>query len=248
MIEKSFKPKTETGKQEARHAAVPKGNTEKLKIHYKHPIAGKACPNCGAAMAENAVLCISCGYNTETGSMTELVKPQQEKRPKQHKWYCRLIALGVNALVLFLLILIAYCYIYYEGLRVKYAELLPVGLPVRFWRPVYPKWLQDITYHHLENCCRTAVRAEINQDYPLFEKGTKITIQTQSGQNKTGRYFGIKNGRVLLVNKNGSIAYIPVHTLNLESRLRCDSEGREKYIMRKAQERAKKIMGISATL
>lgn len=33
----------------------------------KHDIA---CPKCGAGMAEGAVLCIACGYNTKTGKQT----------------------------------------------------------------------------------------------------------------------------------------------------------------------------------
>lgn len=41
----------------------------------------KPCPNCGASMSQDAVLCVTCGYNGKTGQRTQVkvLKPEKER-------------------------------------------------------------------------------------------------------------------------------------------------------------------------
>lgn len=46
--------------------------------------AGEGCPNCEAPLEEGAVLCVACGYNTQTGAVMGAA-PDQPKKQKAEK-------------------------------------------------------------------------------------------------------------------------------------------------------------------
>jgi hypothetical protein len=67
----------------------------------KPPTDGKRCPTCGAALAENAVLCVECGYDFRLG-MPRLTVVEKVKRPtrdeRRRLWVARLphVVRGLN--------------------------------------------------------------------------------------------------------------------------------------------------------
>jgi hypothetical protein len=45
-----------------------RGDLHQCPVDEPHPEAARQCPSCGAAMQENAVLCVQCGYDFRTGA------------------------------------------------------------------------------------------------------------------------------------------------------------------------------------
>ena len=49
---------------------------------YDEEEEGAECPSCGAEMEEEAIICMECGYNTQTGKKLGADKPKKKKKKK----------------------------------------------------------------------------------------------------------------------------------------------------------------------
>jgi len=83
-------PKKQAPKPAAKQpAAAPKRSSDTDDVFdelgLQAPEAGaRPCPGCGSALAENAVVCIHCGYNTKLGRRMETVKIGKDEGPTGH--------------------------------------------------------------------------------------------------------------------------------------------------------------------
>ena len=76
-------------KQAPKPVATPKQTSDTDDVFSELGLApqeagARPCPGCGSALAENAVVCIHCGYNTKLGRRMETVKIGKDEGPAGH--------------------------------------------------------------------------------------------------------------------------------------------------------------------
>lgn len=93
---------------------------------------GKACPNCGRILAEDTVVCISCGYNTSTGKQMQVkvVKAKKEKGESSSGGGGGLAGLNASPQVLAAIYLVVVGGLIGAGLAMDHSGLYMAGLIV----------------------------------------------------------------------------------------------------------------------
>ncbi len=212
-----------------------KSKAERLSEPVTDESVEASCPQCGSAMTNEAVRCMICGYNLETGqgvNFPALEMKPAKKRPT--KTWIQFVLIGS------ILIGVPYSYIHYEALMLKYRHLLPKGfghsLPDYFHRPFYPRWMKEMQYKSINRAYVDMVSREMNEKAPTFKINEPVTLLLTNGKAPCGVYKGSDNEDILLETDNG-IVEISLNNLETRSRAQCDKNKRQEIIDKVAHSR-----------
>jgi hypothetical protein len=197
----------------------------------------KVCPKCRAAMAETAVLCLSCGFNIETLEYETI--PGSAVQDLNGKGNTRALAFTSAGVALLLGALSVY--VYYEPIRLEVGTRLPAamdeGLPPRISRPYYPLWMQSMTHDALAAVYQNHLAVELRNSHPPCHEGDIVTVVCKSGRTSRGIFRG-SDVDCILIETDGKTLRIPFRDLDENCRLRLDMAGRAKYIYNRAEKAA----------
>jgi hypothetical protein len=202
----------------------------------------KDCPNCGAAVDPQSVICQQCGFDWRSGKLhggassgTKLV------------W----IAGGIM-----LLVVIAVGYVFLsprpgtqEAADTERTDAVvgaePLATPEdeaedKETEPAVeqmqakdvdvaeqPGFTEENRQHLEQYRDQLAVRLE--RQYPLYERDQEVVLRQGNGRIRRGRYLGNK-GDVLVLVEGHSTAEIPLASLDRDTRLRCDEKFRAAFV------------------
>ena len=193
-------------------------------------------------MTRDAVLCMACGYNLNTGQYIDLPnKLARKKSEGKFKPFSLLVSIGLTA---FILTGVA-VYVFYEPILEGNRSALPSGirekLPIRLERPFYPAWMKNMTHDALVAVYEQDIETKLLTSHPAYVNGDTITLKSQSGKAGQGIFRGTEEQHALLEAK-GNLVRVPFSTLEENCRLRADSTGRKVYIFKMANRRAKALL------
>ncbi len=228
----------------------------RLQVRRGTPVSGgKPCPSCGAAMADGAVICVQCGFDTRTG-VTWQTKPA-DRRP-----------IGLVLAAVGVVIVAGWIHIWLKSRResgpigempaapptqsapavapaaaggeVSSAEPAPVteGPAAALATAEPPRMPESDMGAQADSVSLPAPsRAELerqftealNTRYPLHTRGAQVVLRQNNGLVHRGEILVLGPESVTLKTEQG-VREVPFTSLDAESRLRCDPEGRRRLV------------------
>ena len=206
----------------------------------------KACPSCNSTVAENALICVRCGFNFQTGSHLSTSSGMGRK-----------LAIGGAVLVS---VLVAVAAIVYLINQFQHDAPQPppqtiTELPPTPALPAPPEVvitdLPDAMDKQAELEIRAAaaqaeqearlsverdqLRAQLEERFPAINIGESVALRMANGFVHRGRYLGMRDG-IAVVSEGGERTRLPIAELDRESRLRVDPEARELLVEQRLQQ------------
>jgi len=226
---------------DARESDSALADDKRLKLKRNGAISGAVCPHCQCPMGPQDVLCLKCGYNLQTGTLTQTGSAFTPRRRRKAIPLHRLLVWAV---------LIAGTYwtwrhpeqtrsFYFERVRPWYYQQLhpwvqrlrPVPAPeVPAGDAVLPPGPVSADRAALED----RIRVELQREFPLLMPGEKAEFVNLKGQRSLAVYLGMRDELVVLRLEDGRVISDRADKLNEASRLRCDPAFREAYVQKKA--------------
>ena len=249
----------------AETAGTHNGLTSKLQLkHDESDEGGATCPSCGAAMAEGAVLCVACGYDTRTGRRADDVPP-----PRQNP-----LLLAALALV----ILAAGAYVVLRGMGNKDSALpppaakttakakpapapAPVAAPTNKVAAAAPTATVAAVASTVETNVPTApvvdvaaieaaqrqlAEAQLDKVAPLYEAGEAVELRMTNGLVQRGK-FKVRTDEFIVVEvSSNEVRQISLLALDRGTRVRSDPNFRDDYLDFHARQRALELVKAAA--
>lgn len=221
----------------------------RLQVRRDVPVAGgKKCPSCGGIMAEDAIICVRCGFDTRTG-ITWQAKSARNNIVR--------LVIGVSGVV----IVAGWLHLWLKAKR----ESGSIGdMPVsvhsasgsamtstteRVIAQPAPREIATVEVAVAEVPAHTSITEEtqtvpagpsreelekqftetLNARYPLYERGAYAVLRQNNGLVHRGEVLVLSTNSVTLKTEMG-IKEIPFAALDRESRIRCDPEARRRLI------------------
>ncbi|AKJ65662.1 hypothetical protein [Kiritimatiella glycovorans] len=197
------------------------------------PVSGKSCPHCNAPMGGQDVICMECGYNTQTG---EIIRTTTSRRrgPRLGVW-----------LLLFLLVAVVWI-----GFRrpewiepgrrafvatYRWAREAVNPVPeVSGEDPVAPEPASSADRAEPDDRAAGSRRAEIqdrlNRKYPPLVPGESATFELDDGTTFRGEFRGLEGDQAVIKREDGRLVRGPLNRLSRETRLRCDPQARAQWV------------------
>lgn len=223
----------------------------RLQVRRGTPVAGtKACPSCGAAMAQDAVICIRCGFDTRTGVLW------QAKQSRKNLVSTVLAVAGI-------IIVAGWLRLWMKAKRESgpIGEMPAVVAPTPQSRDAMPPEQPSAQAAATESATtdlavtnvavvpssddgeesaeaggkpsREELEAQLTQAlnarYPLYVLGGQAVLRQNNGLVYRGEIIALGTNAVTVKTEMG-IKEIPFAALDKESRLRCDPEARKRLV------------------
>lgn len=220
-------------------------------LHEASATGGKRCPSCSAAMADDAVLCVECGFDLRQKA------PALGFRPPSGTTQTLLTIAGVIIMVGLVWALFQRVY---PGRRQDTAPVTPPAAAAPEAAPVAPaaasaegvasvdtqalaaaatSEVPAVAAAALEDAAarakmeveyRAALRKELDAKYPMYGRGASIAVRRVNGQVHRGVMTDLRKDVVVLVMPGGVVVEVPFQALDGASRLRCDRAFRDRYM------------------
>ncbi len=213
---------------------------------------GKKCPSCGSTMADGAVVCIECGYDTRSGRRIG------ERTPPSHLFRWIMWGLG-----LFILAMLVRSFLNsgsttelsapVEGspasptVQVSAVTAPATPAPAETAAPAgatpSPAAAQEVAAIDLskeEANLRVSVKQQLDTKFPIYVRNATVVLRRTNGQVHRGILAEMKTESVILL-VNDQKVEVPFKVLDLESRVRCDWQFRKRYIETEVQKRLKSL-------
>ena len=196
-------------------------------------VSGRSCPHCDTPMGAHDMICMECGYNTQTG---EFIRTTTSGRrgPRLGVW-----------LLLFLVIVTAWI-----GFRrpewiepgrralvatYRWAREAVNPVPeVSGEDPVAPEPASSEDREEPDDRAAGSQRAEIqdrlNREYPPLVPGQSATFELDDGSTFRGEFRGVEGDQAVIKREDGRLVRGPLNRLSRETRLRCDPQARAKWV------------------
>lgn len=189
---------------------------------------GRVCPKCGAAMAEDHIVCGMCGWNTRTNrSMADVAR----RMDALHDLVSVLTKLAVVAAVGWIL----WAAVVREWLRSQPREpdaATGGGSSEAAATNAEPLGIPAIT-PELEAAAREEIVARMNERFPRIADGEETVVALNTGRILRGRFERQADGTGFTITSvDGSVERHPFTDLQPASRLRCDDAYRAREIER----------------
>ncbi len=189
---------------------------------------GRVCPKCGAAMAQDHVVCGMCGWNTRTNrSMAEVARRMDALRDL----VSALTKLAVVAAVGWIL----WAAVVRDWLRSQPREPEAArggGSSEAAATNAEPSGIPAIT-PELEAAAREEVVARMNERFPRIADGEETVVAMKNGRILRGRFERQADGAgFTITSSDGSVERHSFADLQAASRLRCDDAYRAREIER----------------
>lgn len=223
----------------------------RLQVRRGTPVAGgKACPSCGAAMAQDAVICVRCGFDTRTGVSW------QAKQPRKN-------IVGVVLGVVGVIIVAGWLHLWLKAKRqsgpigempavvapVSQPQATQAAAPSSAQAPVTESPTTDVAVAEAAPAAsvddeekstevvgqpareelETQLTQALNARYPMYARGGQAVLRQNNGLVHRGEVIALGTNAVTLKTETG-IKEIPFAALDKESRLRCDPEARRRLV------------------
>lgn len=243
--------------------------SSKLQLKREDPdgASGK-CPSCGAAMAEDAVICLSCGFDTRTGRRAD-----DEAPPRQNPLLVAALAVvivGATAVVLV------------RAMKKEDTAATPASATAPVASPPLPQATTDAPSNlspvAAESTAATTVpspqaavaspadtapaapadaaadwdavaqkqrdlaAAQLDRVAPMFEAGGAVELRMTNGIVQRGVLRALTDEHLVLEVSSNDVRQIALPALDRSTRVRADLDYRDRYIDFHAQQRVRELM------
>jgi hypothetical protein len=241
-------------------------NDLRLKKKAHSDDEGWDCPSCGESSPHGAVICVSCGYDKRTGRRTG------EPRTKMGLPIGRIIStavvlglIGAGAYVLLNRHNEGGGPIVSEAEPAAATEAKAPTTPAKPAPPPAPTTVVAVaettgaegdaaraggdeatdvgTTPAMSPEAREQLALRIDQRFPLFAEGEAVALRMTNGIMRRGAFKGLDGSNVVVAAASGETSAIPVTSLDIASRLRCDPDYRVRYVDYWSQRGAKTAAG-----
>jgi hypothetical protein len=205
----------------------------KLRMNRTGTVGGelKLCPGCGTVLAPADIVCSMCGLNTETGHYMQVEQARRERWRRTLATVAVILivgALGAGA---------------WKRGWIRMPDwrswLAPAPAPAETATPgssAAPRTEEDIA--QLAAALENTIRAQLDAESPMFERGQNVEIEMLDGQVVAGIFRGLKQDRIALVEVEGVLREVPNDRQRPTSRRRADAAFRDEWIRAEARRRA----------
>lgn len=232
---------------------LPAGRLQRkpaLRVKHEQVVSGgRRCPSCGATMAADAILCVQCGFNVETGESVGA----RSQRPRVFQW----VLWGVGLVILAGLGRALYHQRAGSGAAGPQVVPPPVREKARPENAAAPQVPAATAVAAVQPAVSTQAEAEakaemarqeelrlqakmeqeyravlterVNQRYPVFTLGETSVLRRANGLVHRGVYAGVKQDTVVIFADKQRVE-VPLKALDQASRLRCDPLFRKQLI------------------
>lgn len=250
----------------------PSGVTLSLRGEEEYiEVPARTCPNCGAAIPEDAVLCVNCGYDLRSGQ----VLAARRVSPLLTALAGLAIGLVIGGLAGYLAGRGRYAAVPVSALATVSAKVEPGAAaqatvsqtvpaesgaaespqpPVLETPAVEEAQVATAGEQALSSQPTAEERSELRQRierrlrawmekrYPPYEKDKEADLRLRSGIVYRGRYLGVKGDTAVIV-KGGESIEVPLAELDVASRLRADMAYRSQYLQRAVSRYERRVSG-----
>ena len=229
------------------------------KLQVKHGTVitgGKKCPSCGATMAQEAVICIQCGYDTRTGSQY-LDSPQKSRTLQWVLWGFGLIILAG----------LAKTFVFKGSAGGQQAMVAPSTQQSADTAPAAPAATNGETsaaqpvvgvqtalppagaaatnkspvdIAKIEAEYRAKLNEQLATTYPMYAPGDAVVLRRVNGLVHRGTLAELKPDAVVVV-AGGQTNEVPMKALDRASRMKCDPVFRSQAVDFHVQKRVKEL-------
>jgi hypothetical protein len=236
------------------------------KKHHGDDDQGWDCPSCGESSPHGAVICVNCGYDKRTGRRTG------EPRTKMGLPIGRIITtavvlglVGAGAYVLLNRHNESGGPVVSEARPAPATEAATPAASAKPAPPLAPTTVVAVvesegaegegsraaaaeaheigTTPAMSAEAREQLALRIDQRFPLFAEGEAVALRMTNGIMRRGAFKGLDGSNVVVAAASGETSTIPVTSLDIASRLRCDPEYRVRYVDYWSQRGAKTAAG-----
>ena len=199
----------ETAEQEKR---------ERPKLRLKRDVPEKACPGCGGKMAEDAVVCVHCGWNCQTGKKTRGVETAMRRKRALGTVAKLAVALGIAGAAA-------------AGVR----WVMEHRDEAERWIDEGKEKAQALVGGAEERTKagqterEAAARERLDRELPMWSAGDEVTLEKKNGAVLEGVLRGAGEGVVTVETPEG-IRSVNMGDLSGRSRVRVDGAYREDVV------------------
>ena len=232
----------------------------KLLIKQGSPVATayRNCPSCGSLVQEEAVFCVQCGYNFKTGKRYGEVSAQVRMVRKlvaiaglvilgavalfiiQSRWSSRdaggkpevmdapmpaVTATSVTAVV---------------AIPEETVSTSPEMEGPEALSNVLEQTDIDSALAKMEQEFKNTLKAQLGKKYPMYTKGETVALRKSNGMVHRGTLEVVTRELAVII-QDGRHTEISLSELDRETRLRCDTSFREKWINAQVKKRFKDL-------
>ncbi len=221
------------GAPSAASAEASSAGEPRLRLNPAGAVGGelRICPSCGIVMGPQDVVCTACGFNTSTGRYVQVEHARRERLRR---------ALATLTIILILGGLSATAWrrgwIRLPDSRSWFTPATPP--PAAEAETAVPPARTEEEIALWASALENAVRARLDTQSPMFERGQEVEIEMLDGRVIAGIFRGLKQGRIALIEVEGVLREVPNDRLRPISRVRVDAAYREEWIRAEARRRA----------
>lgn len=232
----------------------------KLQIKMGSPVATayRNCPSCGSLVQEEAVFCVQCGYNFKTGKRygevgvrTKMIRnlmavaglvilcvavfalvrslrdsPDTEMKPEVTDVPMAVVATSAVAAAV--------------AAPGEPASTIPDLEGAEALSNVLEQTDIDSALAQMEQDFKNTLKAQLDKKYPAYTKGEVVALRKSNGMVHRGTLEVVTRELAVII-QNGRHTEISLSELDRETRLRCDTAFREKWINAQVKKRFKDL-------
>lgn len=241
--------------------------SSKLQLKHDQTDEGQGkCPACGAAMADGAVLCVACGYDTRTGRRADDAPP-----PKQNP-----VLIAALALVVVAAGIIAVIRATGSGQEAPVPPVAtPAAPPPASPPPVAPTPAGTsatnvavtnvpvesvvtqadtsappaepaVDWTAIERKQRELAAAQLDKVAPFFDTGQSVELRMTNGIVQRGILRALTDELLTLEVASNEVRQINLSALDRGTRVRADLDFRDRYLDFHAHQRVRELMKAAA--
>ena len=189
-----------------------------LKIKRDHRPDGKRnCPSCGAAVTEEDILCVQCGYNRQSGERIIVAN-------KKNKML--LPTLAVAVVLVAAMTFNKKCTAATNHPSIPEAQSSTNAVSTISTNQIAPT--PDLSGMAAQQ--KKLLSKQLDDKYPLYESGAEAALRLSNGLVKRGVFIVSDGTHVRLKLPTGEKIEVPLTSLDTMSRIRCDRPSRQQFI------------------
>ena len=191
---------------------------ERPKLRLKRDAPGKACPGCGEKMAEDAVVCMHCGWNCQTGKKAKSAEASMRRKRV-------LGAVAKFAAVLAVAGAVAAGVRWMLGHREETERWVEEGKE----RVQALAGSAEVRANEERSSREAVAREQLDREFPLWREGDEVVLEKKNGAVVEGVLRNLREGVATVETPSGT-RMVAMGDLSGRSRVRVDGAFREKVI------------------
>lgn len=188
---------------------------ERPKLRLKRDAPGKACPNCGEKMEEDAVVCMRCGWNVQAGK-----KMHNAEAAERRKRGAALVLKVVAAVVLAAALAVAAKWVL--GHRGEAERWIGEGVEKA-------KTVAGVETPRAREEAEERERARLDEKLPMWQVGDRVSLEKSNGAVLEGTLSKAGGGVVTVETASGPQT-AAMEALSGRSRARVDEDFRAEVV------------------